>query len=68
MGEDPEPPPHDDEPSEAQLRRAEALRREIRQLGGGGRPPRTPREMTDEAARAQWRREQGSSDAARDDG
>lgn len=57
MAEDPK---EADEPTPEQVRRAEALRREIEGLGSGARrPPRTPRELTDEAAREQWERDRG---------
>lgn len=63
--EDPKPPA---DPSAEQVRRAEALRRQVGTPGGARRgPPRTPREFTDEAAREEWQREQPDDGASAED-
>jgi len=55
------PPPR--EPKTAQVDRAFRLRQLIRGIESGKRPadapPKTPREITDEAARKKWEEEKG---------
>jgi len=51
------PKPATPKPSDAQAARAAQLRERIRGITSGARPgatPKTPRELTDEAARKKW--------------
>ena len=50
------------QPTQAQVSRAARLRSRIQDISSGvrpaGAPPKSPREMTDEAARRKWEEEQ----------
>jgi hypothetical protein len=59
-----------DEEEKAKRERADSLRRTIASLrtGGSGRPPRTPRELTEHGAREAREREEGPAEREKSDG